>query len=345
MKTLTLTRPDDFHVHFRDEEFLRTTVPATAQQFGRAIAMPNLLPPITTLEALRNYKERILSQVPAGKHFTPLMTLYLTSNLSPQLIHEGAQEGSLTACKFYPAGATTHSEFGLQNLFEIENVLSAMAEEGIPLLLHGEVTTKEVDIFDREVYFLETVLKPLLLEFPTLKIVMEHITTKEAVDFIKETSHPLAATITPHHLLLNRNDLLVGGLHSHHYCLPILKRRIHQEALIEAAISGNPKFFLGTDSAPHALSKKESSCGCAGIYSAPFAMELYAELFDAQGALPQLENFASGFGADFYGLPRNQEHITLKQEPWCVPPTLPFGKETVVPFWAGRTLNWRFVHE
>jgi dihydroorotase len=345
MTELRLTQPDDLHVHFRDGDYLATTVPATARQFARAIAMPNLAPAVTTLEAITAYRQRIMAQVPAGVPFQPLMTLYLTDHTEPALILEGARQGLIHGCKLYPAGATTHSHEGVTDIRYLDAVLQAMSDSKIPLLLHGEVTDPAIDVFDREARFIDKVLTPLLLRFPALKIILEHITTEEAVQCVQQGPATLAATITPHHLLLNRNDLLVGSIKPHYYCLPILKRAQHQQALIKAAISGNPKFFLGTDSAPHVIHKKESSHGCAGIYSAHAAIEFYAEVFEQYQALSRLEGFSSHFGADFYGLPRNTKQIILEQEDWEVPAVLSFGNDSLKPFWAGQTLRWRLRHD
>jgi dihydroorotase len=338
---LTLTRPDDWHVHLRDDAALTHTVPAMARYFGRAIVMPNLLPPArTTAEALA-YRERILAARPQGSHFEPLMVLYLTDNTDPAEIDTARASGHIHAVKLYPAGATTNSDSGVSHIEKVYPVLEKMAELGVPLLIHGEITHSDIDIFDREKVFLDTVLAPLTQRFPTLKIVLEHITTADAADFVRTASMNVAATITAHHLLFNRNHMLVGGIRPHYFCLPILKRRSHQEALIKAATSGNPKFFLGTDSAPHAKDAKESACGCAGSYTAHAAIELYAEAFDAAGALDKLESFASFYGADFYGLPRNRDHITLIKESWKVPESYAFGDNIVVPIRAGAEIAWR----
>ncbi len=339
-ETITLTRPDDWHLHLRDGAILRQVVPASAERFGRAIVMPNLTPPVTTAEQALSYRERILEARPTGSDFTPLMTLYLTDNTSAEMVHEAARAG-VTACKLYPAGATTNSDSGVTDIRKVEPALDAMAECGLPLLVHGEVTKAEIDIFDREKAFLDTVLDPIRNRLPELKIVLEHITTEDAVQFVLSHDRNQGATITPQHLLFNRNHMLVGGIRPHFYCLPILKRRSHQEALQEAAISGDPRFFLGTDSAPHTRDNKESSCGCAGCYSAAAAIELYAQFFDNAGALNRLEDFASHFGADFYGLPRNQDRITLVRDPWQVPDALYPGDNPIVPLGAGTTLNWR----
>lgn len=341
MTRLTLTAPDDFHVHFRDGALLAETVPATARCFSRAIAMPNLAPPVTTTAEALAYRKRLLDALPPGLEFEPLPTLYLTDATTRQQIAEAAGAG-LRAVKLYPAGATTHSEAGVGDLEALYPVFSALEEHGLLLLIHGEVTDPEVDIFDREAVFIERHLRPLIEHFPALRIVLEHVSTCEAVDFVRDGPSTLAATITPQHLLLNRNHLLAGGLRPHHYCLPVPKRKRHQEALQAAAISGSPKFFLGSDSAPHERKAKESACGCAGVYSAPFALELYAEAFDRLGALDRLEAFASHFGADFYGLPRNTATVTLVREPWTVPAQIELpGGGQLVPLMAGQTLHWK----
>ncbi|MDM7456135.1 MAG: dihydroorotase [Tepidimonas sp.] len=340
--TLTLIRPDDWHVHLRDGAALATTVPHTAAQFARAIVMPNLKPPVTRAAQAAAYRERILAARPAGAVFEPLMTLYLTDNLPPQEI-ERAREAGVVAVKLYPAGATTNSDAGVTDIRRIYRTLEAMQRAGLLLLVHGEVTDSEVDIFDREAVFIERVLDPLRRDFAGLKIVLEHITTKEAAQYVAEAGSNLAATITAHHLLYNRNALLAGGIRPHHYCLPVLKREVHRQALAAAATSGHPRFFLGTDSAPHAVQLKEHACGCAGCYTAPVALELYAEAFEAAGALDKLEGFASLHGPDFYGLPRNTERVTLKREAWTVPERYRFGDVEVRPLRAGETLGWRLL--
>lgn len=340
---LQLTQPDDWHVHLRDGTYLKRTVPDIAAQFARAIVMPNLLPPITRVELAQSYLQRILAEIPSGINFQPLMTLYLTDNTAVTDIQTAKDSGIIYGCKLYPAGATTHSAAGVTDIQKIYPIFSVMEKLGMPLLLHGEITRPEVDIFDRENYFIDEILQPLCRMFPKLKIVLEHITTKDAVEFITVTEHPIAATITAHHLLLNRNALFTGGINPHHYCLPILKRDIHQNALIQAATSGNPKFFLGTDSAPHAISAKETCHGCAGIYTAHAAIELYAEVFEKANALEKLEAFASFNGADFYGLPRNTAKITLVKEPWSVSEKLDFGDRTLRPFRAGEIVKWRLL--
>lgn len=337
---LTLIRPDDWHVHLRDGDVLNAVVPATARQFARAIVMPNLSPPVTTTEQALAYRERILAACPPESVFEPLMTLYLTDLTEPQEIVR-AKAAGITACKLYPAGATTNSAAGVTDVKRLYPVFEAMAEQGVLLLIHGEVTDAQIDIFDREKAFIDRVLAPIRETFPTLRVVFEHITTADAVDFVLSCPERLGATITPQHLMFNRNDMLVGGIRPHYYCLPILKRRSHQEALQQAATSGDKRFFLGTDSAPHASHLKESSCGCAGCYSAFSAIELYAEAFERLGALDRLEGFASLHGPDFYGLPRNRDSITLVREPWTLPARLPLASHEIVPLGAGTTLNWR----
>jgi len=341
MNELTIQAPDDWHLHFRDGDILTETVAATSRCFRRAIVMPNLLPPITTAEMAIAYKQRILAKVPDGNQFDPLMTLYLTNLTSSQTILD-AKKAGIPAVKYYPAGATTNSDAAVKQIENLYPVLETMAAEGVLLLIHGEVTDANIDIFDREQVFIDTVLTKIVTRFPTLKVVLEHITTKEAVSFISQGSENLAATITPQHLLLNRNHLLVGGIKPHNYCLPVLKRNIHQLALRQAVASGSNKFFLGTDSAPHEKHLKESSCGCAGCYSAWSALELYAKVFEELGCLDKLEGFASHYGADFYGLPRNSGTVTLLKEDWQVPGEiiLPNG-QAIVPFFAGETLQWK----
>ncbi len=340
MQSLTLTQPDDWHLHLRDGKHLATTCLGTAQAFGRAIVMPNLQPPVTTVADAEAYRTRILQAMPKDQAFEPLMTLYLTNQTTTETIHAAKEAGHIYACKLYPAGATTHSDAGITNINAMDPVFSAMEHNGIPLLVHGEVTDREIDVFDREIVFIETVLMPLQQRFPKLPIVLEHITTSQAVDYVKNAPANVAATITPHHLLFNRNDMLVGGIKPHYYCLPILKRQQHQQALIAAAISGNPKFFLGTDSAPHAKEQKESSCGCAGIYSAPYALQLYAEVFYQHNALEKLEAFSSFFGPGFYQLPRNTKKITLVRKTVTIPTTLPYGEDTLIPIHSGHELPW-----
>ena len=340
---LTLTRPDDWHLHLRDGAVLRAVLPDTAQCFARAIVMPNLKPPVTTVEAARAYRARILAAVPKGRNFEPLMTLYLTDLTLPAEIEQAKASGFVHAMKYYPAGATTNSENGVTDLKRVFPVLAAMERHDLPLLLHGEVTDAAVDVFDREQVFIERQLAPLTREFPKLRIVFEHVTTKEAVAFVEQAPGPVAATITAHHLMLNRNAMFVGGFRPHAYCLPVLKREIHRVALVKAATSGNPKFFLGTDSAPHGRRMKEAGCGCAGIYTAHAALELYAEVFEAAGALARLEAFASFYGADFYRLPRNRETVTLAKESWNVPAELALGEDTLVPMRAGAAVAWKLA--
>jgi dihydroorotase len=341
--SLTLTRPDDWHVHFRDGAQMRAVADATARVFGRAIVMPNLKPPITTTEAARDYRQRIREALPAGSSFEPLMTLYLTDNTTPDEITRAKRSGFVQAIKYYPAGATTNSESGVTSLASVRPALAAMERLGVPLSVHGEVTDADVDVFDRERVFVDRWLTAIVRDFPELRIVLEHITTREAADFVREASARVAATITPQHLLYSRNALFAGGLRPHLYCLPILKREAHRKALVAAATSGDPKFFLGTDSAPHATHAKENACGCAGCYSAPVAMPLYAEAFEDAGALERLEGFASVHGAAFYGLPRNGDTITLVRDAWTVPAAVAFGAHTLAPLRAGQTLRWRVV--
>ncbi len=337
---LTLTRPDDWHIHLRDGTALTRTVGDAAQQFARAIVMPNLVPPVMNAEQAQAYKERILAACPKGSQFEPLMVLYLTDNTDPAEIAI-AKAAGVTACKLYPAGATTNSASGVTDLKKIYPVLAAMQNAGMPFLLHGEVTDSAIDIFDREKVFLDRTFSQVVKDFPVLKMVLEHITTADAAQFVAEAPDNVAATITAHHLLYNRNHMLAGGIRPHYYCLPILKRGTHQQALIKAATSGSPKFFLGTDSAPHAKDKKEAACGCAGSYTAYAAIELYAEAFEDAGSLDKLEAFASHFGADFYGLPRNTDTITLIKQDWQVPDTLSLGDQPLVPLRAGETLRWQ----
>ena len=338
---LTLTRPDDWHLHVRDGAALASVVPHTARQFGRAIIMPNLQPPVTTTTQALAYRERILSAVPAGVDFTPLMTLYLTDKTTPDNINEAKASGLIYAVKLYPAGATTHSDAGVTDISKTYGVLEIMEQQGIPLLVHAEVTDAGVDVFDREKAFIDQHLEPLTVRFPALKVVLEHVTTCEGIDFVVHAADNVAATLTAHHLLLNRNAMFKGGIQPHAYCLPVLKRETHRSALVEAAISGNSKFFLGTDSAPHAKERKESACGCAGIYTAHAALELYVQAFEEAGALDRLEGFASHYGTDFYGLPRNTGTITLEKQDWQVPDSYPLGDSAVVPMFAGETLHWR----
>lgn len=339
--TLTFTQPDDWHLHLRDDIALKRTVTDSARYFGRAIIMPNLQPPVRVVQDAHAYRERILAERPTDSHFEPLMTLYLTDETSPTIIKNACESDNVHAVKLYPAGATTNSAAGVTDLKNIYPALEMMQSLGMPLLVHGEVTDAGIDIFDREKRFIDDKLIPLMRDFPALKIVFEHITTADAASFVEEADDRLAATITAHHLLLNRNDLLVGGVRPHHFCLPVLKRNTHQQALINAATSGHPRFFLGTDSAPHPRKNKESACGCAGIYTAHAALELYASAFEAAGALDKLEAFASFHGADFYGLPRNTHRVTLTRTDWEVPATLPFADSTLVPMYAGKTLDWQ----
>lgn len=338
---LTITRPDDWHLHFRDGDMLACTVADTARTMGRAIVMPNLKPPVTSVEQAAAYRERILAARPAGSRFEPLMTLYLTDNTAPEEARKAKASGFVHAIKLYPAGATTNSDAGLTKTEKAFATLAAMEEIGLPLLVHGEVTDSQVDVFDREKSFIDRELAPLVRRFPKLKVVFEHITTKDAAEFVRDAGPNVGATITVHHLLLNRNALFVGGIRPHHYCLPVLKREVHREALVAAATSGSPKFFLGTDSAPHARHTKETACGCAGIYTAHAAIELYAEAFEAAGALDKLEGFASHHGPDFYGLARNSDSLTLVKDSWTVPDTVTFGEFPLVPFRAGEQIHWR----
>jgi dihydroorotase len=337
---ITIARPDDWHVHLRDGEVLNNTVADISRYFGRAIIMPNLVPPVTNADEARAYYDRIKAAKPSA-HFEPLMVLYLTDNTSAEDIIAAKESGIVYAAKLYPAGATTNSSSGVTDVANLEDVFAAMQSVGMPLLVHGEVTAAEIDIFDREQVFIDTILRPLVANYPMLKVVLEHITTKNAVEFVKEAGDNVAATITVHHLLYNRNHMLVGGIRPHYFCLPILKRNIHQIALIEAATSGDKKFFLGTDSAPHAQHAKESSCGCAGVYSAFAAIELYAEVFEQENALDKLEAFASINGANFYQLPVSQDKITLVKNSWQVPATLSFGNDVVVPIRADDSVAWQ----
>ena len=341
--TITLIRPDDWHVHFRDGEAMRSVVGATAAQFGRAIVMPNLKPPVVTVAQAGAYRDRILAALPAGSTFEPLMTLYLTDRTSPEEIVKAKASGFVKAVKYYPAGATTNSDSGVTDIARCDDVFAAMADAGVPLLVHGEVTDPAVDIFDREAAFIETVLAPLVGRHARLRVVLEHITTRQAAQFVSAAPAHVAATITAHHLLLNRNAIFAGGIRPHHYCLPVLKREEHRLALVQAAVSGSPKFFLGTDTAPHTQSAKESCCGSAGMYTAHAAMELYCEVFERAGALAKLEGFASRFGPAFYGLAENRGTVTIEKSPWEVPASYPFGAESVVPLRAGERLAWRFA--
>jgi dihydroorotase len=342
-ETLTIRRPDDWHVHLRDGDMMRSVLPYTARQFARAIVMPNLSPPITDVAATIAYRDRIIAALPAGADFTPLMTAYLTDSTAPDEMQRGFDEGVFTAAKLYPANATTGSAHGVTNIAAIMPVLERMQAIGMPLLIHGEVTDKDVDIFDREAVFIERILSGLVRDLPALKIVFEHITTQDAAQFVLDAPATIAATITPQHLHLNRNAMLVGGIRPHAYCLPVAKREKHRLALRKVAVSGSPKFFLGTDSAPHEKSAKESACGCAGIFNAPFAMESYAAVFDEENALDKLEGFASLHGPAFYGLPVNQGTITLERSAVKVPDILPAADTGIVPFHAGEELSWRLL--
>ena len=344
MTTLTLRRPDDWHLHLRDGDALAAVLPHTARQFARAIVMPNLKPPVTTTAAAADYRARILAALPAGLHFEPLMTLYLTDRTDPAEIVRAKASGIVHGCKLYPAGATTNSDSGVTDIRRIDAVLEKMAEVGLPLQVHAEVTAADVDVFDRENRFIDDILAPLQSRLPQLKVVLEHATTRAAVSFVRAAPRNVAATLTPQHLLMNRNAIFAGGVRPHHYCLPVLKREADRVALLEAATSGDPRFFLGTDSAPHARLTKEAACGCAGIYSAHAAIEFYAEAFEAAGALDRLEGFASESGPRFYGLPPNEGRITLEKRDWTVPTQYPFaGGDTLVPLRAGESLAWRLT--
>jgi len=340
---LTITRPDDWHLHLRDGQAMASVLEDTARRFGRAIVMPNLKPPVRTTQQALNYRDRILSELPEGSTFDPLMTLYLTDDTPPEEIGRAKLSGHVHGVKLYPAGATTNSDAGVTRISRCFAALEKMEQLGLPLLIHGEVTDPMVDVFDREKAFVDEVLGPIVERFSSLKVVLEHVTTRDAVQYVEVTGPNVAATITPHHLLLNRNALFLGGIRPHHYCLPVLKREEHREALVEAATSGNPKFFLGTDSAPHSRATKEAACGCAGVYCAHGAIELYAAAFEEAGALDKLEGFASHFGADFYGLARNQDTITLLRKEWTVPQTLRFGGEELIPLRAGETIPWQLA--
>ena len=344
MTQLKLARPDDWHLHLRQGEVMRSVLGMTAKQMGRAIVMPNLSPPVRNAQEALRYRKEIVCSLPKGTSFNPLMTLYLTDKTTKQNIIEAGNNEHVYAVKLYPAGATTNSENGVTSVLGVYPVIEQMQKEGVPLLVHGEVTHADIDVFDREKVFIETVLAPLLKNFPELKVVLEHITTKEAVDFVSGSSDNVAATITAHHLLANRNHMLVGGIKPHYYCLPVLKRKSpHQEALISAATSGSAKFFLGTDSAPHDKYQKESACGCAGVFSAHAAIELYAEVFDRANKIEMLEGFASHHGPDFYGLKRNTESITLEKKSWIVPESYKLANSEIVPFFGGRSLSWRLL--
>ncbi|KAF7597907.1 MAG: dihydroorotase [Candidatus Dactylopiibacterium carminicum] len=344
MQTLSLIRPDDWHLHLRDGAALRITVPDAARRFARALVMPNLRPPVTTVAQAADYRERILKDLPEDLKFEPLMTLYLTDNTVPDEIDRAVDSGFVHAVKLYPAGATTNSDAGVTAIEKVHPVLERMQRRGLVLCVHGEVTHADIDVFDRERVFIDRVFAPLTQAFPDLRSVFEHITTREAAQYVSEAPDNVAATITAHHLLLNRNAMLVGGIRPHHYCLPVLKREIHRQALLAAATSGNPRFFLGTDSAPHAKSTKEAACGCAGCYTEHAAIELYAEAFESANALDSLESFASFHGADWYGLPRSQERITLVKEAWTVPATLDYlPEDPIVPLRAGESIGWRLA--
>lgn len=345
MAELTITKPDDWHLHLRDGEGLADVTAHSARTFARAVVMPNLQPPITWVGEAEAYRDRIIAALPNGAVFEPLMTLYLTDRTTPEEIAHAAAEPSIVAVKLYPAGATTNSEAGVTALGAVLPALEAMQEVELPLLVHGEVVDPEVDVFDREKVFIERVLEPLVDDFPNLRVVFEHITTREAVDWVLDAPPTVGATITPHHLLLDRNAMFAGGIKPHHYCLPVLKRQNHRDALVSAATSGNQRFFLGTDSAPHPRHAKESASGCAGIFNAHAALELCAEVFEKAGALDRLEGFASHHGADFYQLPRNNANLTLERRPWKVPASYPFGAEEVVPLRAGEEVGWRVVEE
>ena len=341
--TLTIVRPDDWHLHLRDGAAMAAVLPHTARRFARAIVMPNLKPPVRTVEEARAYRARIRAALPRGAEFEPLMTLYLTDNTDPGEIVRARQSGFVHAVKYYPAGATTNSDSGVTDLRHCRAVFAEMERQGLPLLVHGEVTDPAVDVFDREAAFIDRHLIPLLHDFPALRLVFEHLTTRQGVEFVEGAGANVAATLTAHHLLYNRNAMFSGGMRPHYYCLPVLKREEHRQALVRAAVSGNAKFFLGTDSAPHARNAKESACGCAGIYSAHAALELYAEVFERAGALDRLEAFASFHGADFYALPRNQARVTLARRGWQVPESFAFGSESLVPLRAGEAVGWTLV--
>ena len=341
--TITLIRPDDWHLHLRDGAHMASVLPHTARQFARAIVMPNLKPPVTTAADAAAYRERILAALPPGMAFEPLMTLYLTDNTDPDEIRRAQDTGFIHAVKLYPAGATTNSAAGVTDLRKCYKTLEVMQEVDMPLLVHGEVTNHDIDLFDREAVFIERVMRPLRRDFPELKIVFEHITTRDAAQYVAEAEGPIAATITAHHLLYNRNEIFKGGINPHYYCLPVLKREEHRLALVTAATSGDERFFLGTDSAPHAVHAKESACGCAGCYTALHAMELYATAFEQAGALDKLEAFASLNGPGFYGLPVNSGSVTLKRETWTIPPSVPMGEHALVPLDAGQQLHWKML--
>ena len=344
MQQLTLVRPDDWHVHFRDGEALTETVPHHALRFGRTIVMPNLKPPVTTVSEAISYRQRVVNAVPKGIEFTPLMTLYLTQVTTPEMIKQAKESGIIYGVKFYPAGATTNSDAGVTDIFALIPALQAMAMVDLPLLIHAEVTDPSIDVFDREKVFLESVIKPLLEKVPDLKVVLEHVTTKEMANFVIAAGDRVGATVTPQHLLYNRSDIFKGGIHPHLYCLPILKREHHRERLCEIVASGHHRFFLGTDSAPHSKAAKENSCGCAGIFSGPCAIEIYAEIFESLGALDRLEGFASLYGPDFYGLPHNDSQITLIKKPWTVPESYPMDSDNnLIPLKANEILHWQLA--
>lgn len=340
---ITIRRPDDWHVHLRDGAMLKAVAGHTARQFARAIVMPNLTPPVTTVAAAEAYRQRILDALPEGSDFTPLMTCYLTDGADPAEIQRGFEQGVFAACKLYPAHATTNSAHGVTDIRKMTQVLETMQRIGMPLLVHGEVTSRDVDIFDREAVFIDRILTPLVKDMPELKIVLEHITTAEAAEFVAASGPKIAATITPQHLIINRNAMFDGGIRPHAYCLPVAKREQHRLAVRKAAVSGSPKFFLGTDSAPHEIHRKESACGCAGIFNAPFALESYAQVFEDEGVLDRLEGFASEHGPNFYGLPLNEGTVTLTREEVTVPETMGEADIRLVPYHAGETLRWRFV--
>lgn len=342
-KTITMTRPDDWHLHLRDGAALKAVVADTAKQFGRAIVMPNLRPPVTTTALAAAYRDRIVQALPEGADFKPLMTLYLTEKTSAEEVLKAKASGLVYGVKLYPAGATTNSDSGVTNIDKCADTFAAMQKAGLPLLVHAEVTDADVDVFDREKVFIDRHMRPLIAKYPNLKVIFEHITTKDAADFVAAAGDNVAATITAHHLLMNRNDMFKGGIRPHHYCLPILKREEHRLALVKAATSGSPKFFLGTDSAPHAKNAKEAMCGCAGMYTAHAAIELYAEVFEAANALDKLEGFASFYGADFYGLPRNAKQVNLAKESWTVPESYPYDGDVLVPLRAGGVVGWKIV--
>lgn len=343
IQELHIRRPDDWHLHVRDGDGLKCAVPHSARRFARAVIMPNLKPPVVNVAQAAAYRDRILAAVPEGMRFDPLMTIYLTDDTTPDDIRAVAESGFMLGAKLYPAGATTHSDAGVTDIHRIDAVLQAMQDLGVPLMVHGEVTGPEVDLFDREARFIEQVLTPLVERFPALKVVLEHVTTAEAVAFVRQAPETVAATVTPQHILMNRNALFQGGMRPHHFCLPVLKREEHRAAILETLAEGHPRFFLGTDSAPHPRGAKENACGCAGIYSAPAAIELYAEAFEQAGALEHLQAFASENGPRFHGLAPNEDFITLRRQPWTVPESLPFGADTVVPLRAGEELAWRLV--